>query len=151
MLENMLIKVTIEVLRECTHKIAGILFSCLIGQWGWSVWSTYSSLTTSLCQIVLCQSWKALQHGSADCSPVSNPACLWPTHLVWSPLNAPAFCPRLWNNATEWLFQSASLWLLVAQRFSLCCHIHYCVCAEWISTCWLPDPFLHNHVASQYV
>ena len=82
MVENMLIKVTIEVLREYTHKIAGILFSCLIGQWGWSVWSIYSSLTTSLCQIVLCQSWKALQHGSADCFqpclPLTNSSRLIP-------------------------------------------------------------------------
>lgn len=87
-------------------------------------------------------------------------ACLWSTYLIWFKVNAPVFCPWLWdlflqtwalftcgclallydNNAIVWVFLSAYQWFPLVQRLPLCHHIRHYVCILWLLPCWLLNP-----------
>lgn len=83
----------------------------------------YSSLTDTFRQIVLCRSYKTHQHFSEGWFPAANLACLWPTHLVWSPVNS-AFCPWLWE-FPPLLWILFCLWLLSINSHQLCCRVSF--------------------------
>lgn len=104
------------------------------------------------CQIVLSHSCKT-QYSTPDWFPVAIPACTWPSHLVWFPVKATAFCLHswdfpLWLPFCLWLLGNTSMVTLQCDcGHCVCHHICPCVCILWRPSCWLSDLSLHGYLA----